>query len=126
MSWAIDKNVTSKAGNHDSGKQRLLEAIQKAADKGILLFCANPDKGPGYVDNQTYPKSLLSDQIFCIGAATQNGVRWGQIDANDKSCNYFLPGVELGIQVESTSRKNLDEPPHEWYVLCWPISSPKE
>lgn len=117
MSWAI---VDTMSGATDVGttdrEKRLRDAIQSAVDKHILLFCANPDRGPGYGTNVTYPKSLKPNHIFCIGAATQDGLRWGQIDTQDTSCNYFLPGVELGIQVESTTRKNLDEPPHQWCV----------
>ncbi|TFB02667.1 hypothetical protein CCMA1212_005148 [Trichoderma ghanense] len=113
MSWAIDKDTTQNP-NSVGLDQRLRKAIGDAVSKNILLFCANPDKGPSYINNDTYPKGLDTDHVFCVGAATQNGVRWSQIDSNDTSCNYFLPGVELGIQVESTTRKTPDEPPQEW------------
>jgi hypothetical protein len=111
MSWAIDKD-----GAVDTSKERQLrDAIKMAADAGILLFCANPDKGEGNPDNRTYPWLLDSQRIFCIGAANQDGNRWAQIDSRDTSCNYYFPGVELGIQVVSTAKKHLGEPPHEWH-----------
>lgn len=110
MSWAIDKETTP--GPNDN--QRLCDAIKTAAKKNILLFCANPDRGPTFKAMDTYPKAADPERVFCIGAATPDGIRWGQIDAQDTSCDYFLPGIELGIQVESTSRKNQHEPPQEW------------
>lgn len=114
MSWAIDYKETDI---FNSRGQALEDAIRLAANKNILLFCANPDKGPGQ-ENNTYP--LRSDiRVFCIGAATQDGHRWSKIDSEDKSCNYFLPGVELGIEVENNqlaSKKNLGEPPDKWRV----------
>lgn len=118
MSWAIDKETTP--GPNDN--QRLCDAIKTAAKKNILLFCANPDRGPTFKAMDTYPKAADPERVFCIGAATPDGIRWGQIDAQDTSCDYFLPGIELGIQVESTSRKNQHEPPQEWYVLFLPSS----
>ncbi|ROW10102.1 hypothetical protein VMCG_02078 [Cytospora schulzeri] len=114
MSWAIDNDTSTSASKPESPQMRLLEAINEAVAKNILLFCANPDKGKNYSVNDTLPRSLKADKIFCIGAATQDGVRWGQINSDDQSCDYFLPGVELGIQVESRSRDNTDEPPPEW------------
>ncbi|KAL7821823.1 hypothetical protein V8C26DRAFT_391050 [Trichoderma gracile] len=113
MSWAIDKDTTLKSNSKDTD-DRLRNAIGDAISKNILLFCANPDKGPSYGNNDTYPRGVDPDHVFCVGAATQDGVRWSQIDSSDDSCNYFLPGVELGIQVESTTRKFSHEPPQEW------------
>ncbi|KAJ4860797.1 subtilase family domain-containing protein [Trichoderma breve] len=104
MSWAIEKSNTLPY-------RPLCDAIQKAVEKKIILFCANPDRGTGYTVNDTYPWSLDQVHIICVGAATQSGVPWNQIDANDKSCQYLLPGVELGIQVETKRRRNPDGPP---------------
>ena len=110
MGWFIEKDTTSPFDADD----RLRRALQTAMKKNIIIFCANPDRGPSFRTNDTYPRALDTDQVFCIGAATRDGVRWGQIDAQDQSCDYFLPGVELGIQVESVSRKNQNDPPREW------------
>ncbi|CAK7213326.1 hypothetical protein SCUCBS95973_001766 [Sporothrix curviconia] len=95
MSWAIDDNVPSEI------KKSLNQAIRAAIDSNILIFCANPDKGAEYGNNQTYPYHLEKEHIFCIGAAGRNGKRWDWIDAKDKSCTYLLPGVDLDIHVES-------------------------
>ncbi|KAI0465892.1 subtilisin-like protein [Xylaria cf. heliscus] len=112
MSWAVERTYATKRGD-DQKEKRFRNAIWKAVEKKILLFCANPDNGPGFPTNNTYPKTL-NDHVFCIGAATQDGVRWVQIHNQDDSCDLFLPGVELGIQVQSR-RKRADEPPREWY-----------
>jgi hypothetical protein len=114
MSWAIDKSDETEQAS------QLREAITLAADRGILLFCANPDKNmPGateYKDNDTYPKALVPEKmLFCIGAATQDGKPWRQISKHDQSCEYFLPGVELDIPEDNAvSRKSQGEPPHGW------------
>lgn len=42
-------------------------------------------------------------------------MRWGQIGAEDKSCDYFCPEVDLGIHVDSASRTNTEDPPKEWH-----------
>ncbi|SPO02208.1 uncharacterized protein DNG_04881 [Cephalotrichum gorgonifer] len=111
MSWAIDK-----ASGPDGDALR--NAIHKAASKSILI-CAHPDKGQGQT-NDTFPYSADTRRILCIGAANQDGMRWDKIDANDTSCNYFFPGVELGIQVRRKGRKegknlgNPGNPPQEW------------
>ncbi|KUI72493.1 Major intracellular serine protease [Cytospora mali] len=114
MSWSIDKDAINSVVDPDSPETRLRNAINVAVTRNILLFCANPDKGKGFPVNNTLPKSLSEDKVFCIGAATQDGVCWSKIDPEDRSCDYFLPGVELGIQVESRSRKNPEEPPQQW------------
>ncbi|KUI56352.1 Major intracellular serine protease [Cytospora mali] len=112
MSWSIEKDTTINSQAKPAELQ-LSEAINAAVNKHILLFCANPDKGKDFLENDTLPNSL-NNNIFCIGAATQDGVCWSRIDPEDRSCNYFLPGVELGIQVESKTRKNPDDPPRQW------------
>jgi hypothetical protein len=122
MSWAIDEQDASLMQEDKlirrQREERLRQAIQLAADKDILLFCANPDKGAVYTKNKTYPwvlsQSGTSVNIFCIGAATQEKVSWPQISDKDDSCDYLLPGVNLGIQVEGTSSKNTENPPEKW------------
>lgn len=108
MSWAIDADE-SKIGP-------LKDAIDLAIKEHILLFCANPDQGRAKEENKTYPLRVNSDQIFCIGAATRSGDRWEKIAPGDTSCNYFLPGVELGFPPESSTNRARREgdPPTEW------------
>ncbi|UKZ61339.1 uncharacterized protein TrAtP1_002605 [Trichoderma atroviride] len=111
MSWAIDE----KDSDYQTTRMgELRNAIKLAADNNILLFCANPDKGVGFPDNKSYPKQLDTSRVFCIGAATQDGIRWDKIDGGDASCDYFLPGVELGFPVESSGARRVDEPPTVW------------
>lgn len=108
MSWAIDAE--------ESKISPLKDAINLAINAQILLFCANPDKGRNEQENKTYPLRINSDRIFCIGAGTRSGDRWENIAPGDTSCNYFLPGVELGFPPEnSTNRaRREDDPPTEW------------
>jgi len=126
MSWAIDYSTSIR----EDDKVALGKACDDAAEQGILLFCSYPDKGPYDPKNETYPK-LLNPQvknpdentIFVIGAATQDGIPWTKIHPDDETCEYWLPGVELGIQVENTQTSkpptvNQREPPREWYVVC--------
>ncbi|KAJ6262551.1 hypothetical protein Dda_3362 [Drechslerella dactyloides] len=114
MSWAIDKKTITE--NLDDKKRllikRLRAAITLAADNNILLFCANPDRGAGS-ETESYPKHFDTERVFCIGAATQDGTPWAKIDATNNSCDYFLPGVELGFQAETSARQP-NEPPGIW------------
>lgn len=115
MSWAIDPLEDPL---EDQERQRLLQsAINLAAKNSILLFCANPDKGPDYQENVTYPKAAVPDKtLFVVGAAKDDGKRWKKISESDDSCDFFLPGVDLGIQVESMNRKkSLENPPPMWH-----------
>jgi len=120
MSWAIDDSASI-------GDERaaLKDACELAAKQGILLFCAYPDKGPYDPKNETYPNLLnplngdKDCKSFVIGAATQDGIPWTKIHPDDNTCEYWLPGVELGIQVENTQTSkplavNQREPPREW------------
>ncbi len=95
MSWAIERKAFTDKNEEQPEVKALRDAISKAADHGILLFCANPDKGPGE-ENKTYPHTL-STRIFCIGAASEDGKPWGKIGENAPS-DFYLPGVDLGKQ----------------------------
>ncbi|MCJ1394257.1 hypothetical protein MMC18_007135 [Xylographa bjoerkii] len=112
MSWSIDKLDTDATTNRVTA---LRNAVLKAADANILLFCANPDKGIGY-GTKTYPTFLDSDRIFCIGAAKE-GHPSSQIDtANDKT-DLYLPGVNIPFEVKSISNPSkgkAERPPQTW------------
>lgn len=109
MSWAIDKKVPEGVE-----VMALRNAIKTAADKNILLFCANPDKGQSE-KNETYPWTMDTQRVFCIGAATEDGRPWPRIDPEDESCDFLIPGVDLGIPVESKlTNNNIDDPPNNW------------
>ncbi|KAL1855204.1 hypothetical protein Daus18300_011205 [Diaporthe australafricana] len=107
MSWAIDEM-------DENARKRLREAVTEAADEGILLFCANPDRGTSTSENKTYPYYENSTRVFCIGAADQDGKRWSKIPSNDNSCNYLFPGVELGIPVIDTAKTKMGKPAEDW------------
>ncbi|KAK4187371.1 hypothetical protein QBC35DRAFT_552243 [Podospora australis] len=124
--WAVRKKVDiismSWAMDHDSNVRRekpLREAITEAADNNILLFCANPDRGADHENNDTYPLYVDQQRITCVGAATHDGKAWEKIHSNDQSCQFLLPGVELGIPVETSpfgehGGKTQEKPPEEW------------
>ena len=107
MSWAIEE----KLGPETQEVKDLRTAINKAADKDILLFCAHPDKGHGG-ENNTYPKSLRPDRVFCIGAANKDGNAWSKI--TDKTSDFYLPGVDLGIPAETKYSQRKHHPPDKW------------
>lgn len=118
MSWAIEQNGSIQ----QTQEAQLREAITLAENRGILLFCANPDMNkPGtsdYKNNTTYPKSLVSEKtLFCIGAGTPGGKPWDQIHESDQSCDFILPGVDLRVDPpeEITIRKRQGKPPKEWH-----------
>ena len=110
MSWAIEKKPMTEKGEEPTEVKNLRRALRQAADKPILLFCAHPDKGPGE-KNTTYPKNL-GDRIFCIGAANKDGNAWGQI--GDKTSDFYLPGVDLGIPTETSNVQRKAHPPEKW------------
>lgn len=113
MSWAIEP------GSNALSQNPLRDAITDATKNNILMFCANPDKGEGYNENNTYPYQIDSHGIICTGAATHDGKAWEKIGSRDGSCRFLLPGVQLGIPVEDSpfgvsGRKRQEKPPNEW------------
>jgi hypothetical protein len=42
-------------------------------------------------------------------------VSWVHINPLDTSPRYLFPGVDLGIQIESTAKRNTEDPPKEWH-----------
>ena len=111
MSWAIDE--TPGVERTDGKIVKLQEALHKANRKNILLFCAMPDKGAG-LKNTTYPKSIASDVVSSVGAATSDGERWAKV--GDEDPDFFLPGVTLGIPAESMSGETKSMPPEKWQI----------
>jgi Subtilase family len=111
MSWSID---VESGRNENKQVEPLRQAIQEAVTNKILLFCANPDRGRGYTANKTYPRYSDDKLVFCVGAATQSGHRWDKIDPDDNSCDLYLPGVDLGIPVETMNPNRKGHPPNKW------------
>ena len=112
MSWSIDMHDTDGMNDRVNA---LRQAVKTAADKGILLFCANPDKGQGY-ENKTYPFCLDTERVFCIGAA-KDGHPYSQIDTTNDKTDLYLPGVNIPFKVKSTynsSKIKVERPPETW------------
>ena len=109
MSWSIHP-IPEKNGQKDPKVEALRLAIQNAK---ALLFCAWPDKGAGFV-KKTYPLAFANGRIFSIGAATRDGNPAPKV--GDGKPDFFLPGVELGIPVQTKTNERLGERPPETYV----------
>jgi len=118
MSWSIDP-LTDKNKKEDEGVTKLREAIRWATDgkpgveekHEVLLFCAWPDKGKTGKNNETYPKSIDPKQIIDVGAATSDGNPSPKV-GNGKP-DFFLPGIELGIPVNTATRTS-GQPPEKY------------
>jgi hypothetical protein len=106
MSWAIDPILDDRRG-------LVQTALSKAANN-ILLFCANADKGPGQ-SNVTFLRSLET-RIMCVGAATPEGLPWSKIASDDTTSDFYLPGVELGVPVDTSvsAKSKPGQPPERW------------
>ena len=111
MSWAIEPVAFTGTANEEV--EKLKSAIQKAASKRILMFCALSDRG-GRENRGTYPKSLAEGDIFSVGAASKDGHPWPR--TGDEHADYYLPGVELGIPVENIDGKIKGQPPEKWHI----------
>lgn len=84
ISWTVKKTKDNGADIVELG-----EAIKKALDDGILVFCAAGDTG---VSSETdYPWAYDQRRIFRIGAATAEGMVWGAA-GNLQHLTFILPG----------------------------------
>lgn len=86
MSWTI------KQPENRDVKKRFDDAVRRAIDSGILLFCSAGDKG-AHKDSD-YPVASNPSKIFRIGAAKPNGNVWDWVgDIN--SLDFIIPGFEV-------------------------------
>ena len=95
MSWTIQKIDSDPNDNNAKGIARLQEALEKAARKGILMFCSAPDIGAAssQILSSYYPFgcSTVSGRIFRIGAAKADGSTYGWT-GDSGSVDFILPG----------------------------------
>ena len=88
MSWSIE----AAADENREELENLKQALAKAAEKNIILFCATSDKGNATPDN-LYPGCV--PMIISIGAATSTG----EVSAIVRSRNvqFIFPGEAVEI-----------------------------
>ena len=87
MSWTIEKN-----NNNAEDIRTLQKAIEAAAEKGILMFCAAADQG--IEPDRTYP-AAGSTSVFKIGAAEAFGNASKFVDSH--FVNFLLPGEQVVV-----------------------------
>lgn len=86
MSWTIQEPENRE------DKKRFDDAIRRAVDSGILLFCSAGDKG-AHKDSD-YPVASNPTKTFRIGAALPNGNAWDWVgDINN--LDFIIPGYRV-------------------------------
>ena len=87
MSWTIEKTDENK-----SDIDALEQAVQDAANKGILMFCAASDGGAQ--SDRSFPARSLKQKLFKIGAATEEGSKWKWV-GNATNVDFIFPGHKV-------------------------------
>ena len=91
MSWTIEKSENTR-----EKKKALLdldEALEYAAKKNILMFCAARDEGLEQPKEVPFPAASRTRNIMIVGAAGPSGAisTWVNADA----IHFLFPGTEL-------------------------------
>jgi hypothetical protein len=90
MSWTIERTERNK-GDIDE----LERAIELAASKDILMFCAATDQG-AYRD-RTYPAASGTKKIFKIGAAEASGAAYKWV-GDQSAVDFIMPGHQVVLE----------------------------
>lgn len=100
MSWA------TKPPENQDDKMAFDDAIRKAHNKNILMFCSATDQGK--FEDLTYPHASNPQYTFKVGAAKATGVTPDFV--NDTDLKFVFPGHEvvLGTPYEDVSDKHFD------------------
>ncbi|KAL1882838.1 hypothetical protein Daus18300_000476 [Diaporthe australafricana] len=88
MSWTI-KRVKSGPFNNRNGITSLELAIQAAANKDTLMFCAVQDAAH-YEPDESFPSYSDTTKLMIVGSADQNGEP--SVFVRKDSANYLFPG----------------------------------
>lgn len=87
----------------NNGSYVVHKVLEKAKDRGVLVFCSAPDQGK-FTGQHDYPSGPFRDNFFCIGAAGADGRPFDWTP--DDGITYVLPGVDvIKQQVTNNSRK---------------------
>ena len=87
MSWTIERTDENK-----SDILALEQAVQVAANKRILMFCAASDGGP--VSDRSFPARSVKEVLFKIGAATEEGSKWKWV-GDATNIDFIFPGHKV-------------------------------
>ena len=87
MSWTIERTDENK-----SDILALEQAVQDAAKKRILMFCAASDGGA--VSDRSFPASSVKGVLFKIGAATEEGSKWKWV-GDATNIDFIFPGHKV-------------------------------
>lgn len=84
MSWTIERTT-----HNADDIAELEDAIEDAAKKNILLFCAANDQG--IVRDDSYPANSSVTRRFKIGAAEASGAIW-KWSGDPQAVDFIMPG----------------------------------
>ena len=87
MSWTIERTDENK-----SDILALEEAVQNAANRKILMFCAASDGGA--VNDRSFPARSVKGVLFKIGAATEEGSKWKWV-GDATHIDFIFPGHKV-------------------------------
>ena len=87
MSWTIERTDDNK-----SDILALEQAVQDAANRGILMFCAASDGGA--VSDRSFPARSVKGAVFKIGAATEEGSKWKWV-GDATNIDFIFPGHKV-------------------------------
>jgi hypothetical protein len=98
MSWTINEGV-----ENERAIKELDDALEKAANKGIIMFCATRDLGHDATkDDKVYPRASNSKGIKSVGAALPSGDRWEYVK---EQVDYLFPGVDIFPSTSSSGEE---------------------
>jgi Subtilase family len=93
MSWTIEKTDDNK-----NDIKELEKAIEEAASKNVLMFCAATDLGA--FKDRSYPAASGTKKIFKIGAAEPSGtaLKW---HGDHSAVDFIFPG-QVSLDTNAT------------------------
>jgi hypothetical protein len=97
MSWTIG------ADSNDEGVKKLNEAVEEAAKRKILMFCAASDQGISL--DTSFPGQ--SPSCFKIGAATTWGTAHKSVGTSNNHVDYIFPGHHVHSGDPAADKPNL-------------------
>jgi hypothetical protein len=96
MSWTIG------ADSDDEGLKRLNDAVEEAAKRNILMFCAASDEGVRL--DTSFPGQ--SPSCFKIGAATTWGTAHKSVGTSNNRIDYIFPGHHVRTTATAPDKTN--------------------
>jgi subtilisin len=96
INWAVEKgaDIISMSLGSSSPYRPMQQAMQAAADKGILILCAAGNAGfNGNVNTIGYPGRYI-ESCLCIGAYAENGQR-ASFSSGGRELDVCCPGQNI-------------------------------